>query len=275
MTYPSPLKVVSRKLADNIVISSSPFKRSNTLNFGARMALFNYGESIVVWSALPFGSHILEALVLLTGQKSSDASSFNVTHLIVPDAEHTMAAKSFKEKFPEIKILAMENVNIGDGIKPDYVVTEKSGNKVLDKSLLSSELGLTDPPLVDNFEFVYLPTHVNRELVAYEKNSKILFEADLLFNLQPKNLEQFSTATGYSSNFNPHSGLSFLTRYLRPESSVGRYMFNKIVKSSDPQAKKGLQAIHSWNFDQIVMCHGNVIEHGAKAQFERVFRSVL
>ena len=131
MTYPSPLKVVSRKLADNIVISSSPFKRSNTLNFGARMALFNYGESIVVWSALPFGSHILEALVLLTGQKSSDASSFNVTHLIVPDAEHTMAAKSFKEKFPEIKILAMENVNIGDGIKPDYVVTEKSGNKVL------------------------------------------------------------------------------------------------------------------------------------------------
>ena len=275
MTYPSPLKVVSRKLADNIVISSSPFKRSNTLNFGARMALFNYGESIVVWSALPFGSHILEALVLLTGQKSSDASSFNVTHLIVPDAEHTMAAKSFKEKFPEMKILAMENVNIGDGIKPDYVVTEKSGNKVLDKSLLSLELGLTDPPLVDNFEFVYLPTHVNRELVAYEKNSKILFEADLLFNLQPKNLEQFSTATGYSSNFNPHSGLSFLTRYLRPESSVGRYMFNKIVKSSDPQAKKGLQAIHLWNFDQIVMCHGNVIEHGAKAQFERVFRSVL
>lgn len=239
------------------------------------MALFNYGESIVVWSALPFGSHILDALVLLTGQKSSDASSYNVTHLIVPDAEHTMAAKSFKEKFPEIKILAMENVNIGDGIKPDYVVTEKSGNKVLDKSLLSLELGLTDPPLVDNFEFVYLPTHVNRELVAYEKNSKIVFEADLLFNLQPKNLEQFSTATGFSSSFNPHSGLSFLTRYLRPESSVGRYMFNKIVKSSDPRAKKGLQAIHLWNFDQMVMCHGNVIEHGARAQFERVFRSVL
>ncbi len=41
-----------------------------------------------------------------------------MTHLIVPDAEHTMAAKSFGEKFPEIKILAMENVNITTALNP-------------------------------------------------------------------------------------------------------------------------------------------------------------
>lgn len=274
MGYPSPLQVVSRKLADHVVISSSGFKRVNKLNLGARMALFHYDGSIVVWSPLPYGSHVLEALLLLTGKNSTEASAFNVTHLIVPDAEHIMAAKSFKEPFPGIKILAMENVNLGNGVEADYVVKAQHGNKILDKAALA-EVGITDPPIVNNFEFVYLPTHANRELVAYDKNSKIVFEADLLFNLQAKGLEQFSAATGFKDNYNPHTGLSFLTRYLRPESSVGRFMFNKVVKSTSPEAKKGLLAIYLWDFDQLVMCHGNVIDKNAKKTFADVFPTVL
>lgn len=275
MGYPSPLKVVSRKLADNIVISSSAFKRVNKLNFGARMALFNYDGNIVVWSPLPYGSHVLEALLLLTGTSSTDANSFRVTHLIVPDVEHTLAARSFKETFPEIKIVAMEDVNLGPGVSADYVVKAASGNKILDKSLLASEVGLHDSLIADNFEFVYLPAHQNRELVAFEKHAGIVFEADLLFNLQPLANEQFSPETGFAKNYNPHTGFSFLTRYLRPDSTVGRYMFNKIAKSADPGTKQGLKAIHLWNFDKMVMCHGNVIDSGAKVVFEKVFKTAV
>ena len=48
MGYPKTLKVVSRKLTSNIVIASCGFTRVNTLNFGARMALFNYDNDIVI-----------------------------------------------------------------------------------------------------------------------------------------------------------------------------------------------------------------------------------
>ena len=110
MGYPKTLKAVSRKLTNNIVIASCGFTRANTLNFGARMALFNYDNDIVVWSAIPYGDEVVKALELLTGD---NGGVFNITHLVVPDKEHTMAARSFKSNYPNMKIIAMETVDLG------------------------------------------------------------------------------------------------------------------------------------------------------------------
>lgn len=268
MTYPNPLKVVARQFTDNIVLAASGFKRFGKINFGARMALFHYNDSVVVWSAIPYCEETSKALELLTGKLSSD-----VSYLIIPDKEHTMAAKLFKAKFPSLKIIAMELVDLGPETPIDYAFTTKYAQKIIDKPLLE-EIGIKDAVITDNFEFVYLPTHGNKELVTFDKNSKTVFEADLLFNLRDDQpLEQFSEATGFSANYYPHSGWSHLTRFMNPDSAVGNFLINRIANTT--ASADGLRAIYSWNFDKLVMCHGNVITANAKAEFKKVFGKVL
>ncbi|KAK7679791.1 hypothetical protein QCA50_017114 [Cerrena zonata] len=208
------------------------------------MALFNYDNSVIVWSAIPYGEEVDKAIQKLTG-----GSAFDVTHLIIPDKEHTMAAKSFKEKYPAMKIIAMESVDL-------------------------EEIGIKESAILKNFQFVYLPHHANKELVTYDLNSKILFEADLLFNLgNGEKLEQFSPETGYPEDYNPYLGWSYSSRYLHPDSTVGRFLLNKICNTA--QSAEGLKTIYNWDFKLIVMCHGNVIEHDAKTKFKTLFSSVL
>lgn len=266
MTYPDPLKVINRKFTENIVLSASGFKRFNKINFGARMALFNYSDKIIVWSAMPYSEEVKKALNLLTGKSENQ-----VSYLIIPDNEHTMAAASFKKMFPDLKLIASSGVNLGPETPIDYVISESK--VIVDKPALSA-LGVQDLAILDNFEFVFLPQHANQELVMYDKQSKTVFEADLLFNLRKDQpMEQFCPELGFPLDYNPYSGWSFLSRYLNPDSSVGRSLFNRIANTS--KSAVGLQNIYLWDFEKLVMCHGNVIEKDGKAEFKKVFGLVL
>lgn len=269
MGYPSPLTVASRKLSENVVVSISGFTRFDRVNFGARMALFKVDNSVVVWSALPLTDDFPKALELLTGK----LTAANVSHLIIPDKEHTMAAHAFKAKYPDMKIIAMEGVAKDCTIPVDYEISAAHANKVLDSAVLR-EIGVAEPAILDNFEFVYLPSHGNRELVMYHKASRTVFEADLLFNLNTAEpMEQFQPATGFPKGYSPFSGWSYVARYMNPESKVGRFLFNKLVNAQ--AAAGGLRAIYSWDFDTLVMCHGNIIEKTGKEAFKKVFGGVL
>ncbi|CUM65772.1 uncharacterized protein PRCAT00003420001 [Priceomyces carsonii] len=277
MGYPNIIKAVNRKLTPNIVTSSCPFSRFDKFNFGARMALLKYDNEILVWSPIPFGKEVVDALNVLNGTTGKEAESFNLKYLIIPDREHTLAAKSFKKVYPSLSIISMETVDLGD-VKIDHVITSKYGNKKIDKKVLE-EIGILDPFIVNNFEFVYLPFHANKELVLYDKNSKIVFAADIIFNLGVRGttnksvtLEQYSPETGYT-NFNPHLGWSYFTRYLQPYSSVGNYLARSVMNTS--KSSEGLKAIDTWDFDTWVMCHGNVLEKNGKQAFENIFHSVL
>lgn len=262
MGYPADLKVASRKLAANIATGSLAFSRFGVVNFGARMAAINHNDSVIIWSALPYGPQVEEVIGLVASKP------FNISHLIIPDNQHTMAAKLFKDKYPQLKIIAPEGVDV-PGLPIDYTVTSKYSNKVLDTAALN-QIGITDPVITDNFQFVYLPSHVNKELVTYDIKLKTVFEADLFFNLgTSENLEQYSPSTGFPELFNPHSGLSFATRYMQPYSKLGSGFMKKAVNLK--KAVPGLRAIYSWDFTTIVPCHGNVVDSGAKEAFKAAF----
>lgn len=263
MQYPEPLNLISRKLTGNIVLASSGFKRLGKINIGARMAIFNNSGSIVVWSPMPHNDEVVEALKLANG----GSDDYKVSHLIIPDKEHTLAAKSFKEKYPEMKIIAVEDVDLGDLTPIDYRVTSKYARRILDAEALQ-EIGITDPVILSYFEFVYLPKHTNKELVMYEKASKTVFEADLLMNLRDDTpMEQFPDIKY------PFSGWSCIAKYLNPDSMIGSAIFRKFTNTT--ASAEGLRAIYSWDFDRMVMCHGNILETGAKKAFHKVFGSVI
>ncbi|CUM56611.1 uncharacterized protein AC631_04397 [Debaryomyces fabryi] len=279
MGYPNPLKTVSRSLTDNIVITSCGFSCVKVFNFGARMSLIKYGDEIIVWSPIPYGDEVIKALNLLTGNSSG---VFNIAYLIIPNNEHNLAAKSFKANYPNIKIIALESIDLGLECPIDYRFTKDIGNTLVDQSVLSEKVGILSPAILNNLEFVYLLNSANKDLVMFDKNSKIMFEADILVNLGipgstsgKATLEQYSTLTGYPDNFLPHFGLSFFTRYLQPYSKVGNWLVSRIANSANPNSQKGLKAIYDWDFEQIVMCHGNVIDRNAKLTFQNVYQSVL
>lgn len=277
MGYPPNFKIVTKSLTENILLASTAFSRVDKFNFGARMAVFKFPQSnkIILWSPLPYTPQVIDVLTKFTN--NTDESNLNIAYVIIPDREHNLAAKSYKEKFPGCKLIGMEGLD-ENSLKLDYKFLKLMGNKVLKNDDLRQIFNDSDSGLiVDNFEFVYLPNHANQELVVFDKSSSTLFEADLLFNLGVPGstlgetiLEQYSPELGFPKGFNPHSGWSFITRYLQPYSKVGRFLFRKLVDIN--HSKPGLEAIYnSWDFKTIVMCHGNIITKDAKEAFKHVF----
>lgn len=277
MGYPPNFKIVTKSLTENILLASTAFSRVDKFNFGARMAVFKFPQSnkIILWSPLPYTPQVIDVLTKFTN--NTDESNLNIAYVIIPDREHNLAAKSYKEKFPGCKLIGMEGLD-ENSLKLDYKFIKLMGNKVLKNDDLRQIFNDSDSGLiVDNFEFVYLPNHANQELVVFDKSSSTLFEADLLFNLGVPGstlgetiLEQYSPELGFPKGFNPHSGWSFITRYLQPYSKVGRFLFRKLVDIN--HSKPGLEAIYnSWDFKTIVMCHGNIITKDAKEAFKHVF----
>lgn len=277
MGYPPNFKIVTKSLTENILLASTAFSRVDKFNFGARMAVFKFPQSnkIILWSPLPYTPQVIDVLTKFTN--NTNESNLNIAYVIIPDREHNLAAKSYKEKFPGCKLIGMEGLD-ENSLKLDYKFIKLMGNKVLKNDELKQIFNDSDSGLiVDNFEFVYLPNHANQELVVFDKSSSTLFEADLLFNLGVPGstlgetiLEQYSPELGFPKGFNPHSGWSFITRYLQPYSKVGRFLFRKLVDIN--HSKPGLEAIYnSWDFKTIVMCHGNIITKDAKEAFKHVF----
>lgn len=284
MGYPENFKIVTKAITDNILLASSAFSRVDKLNFGARMAIFKLSQQeqeqeqgggrggdqkIILWSPLPYTPQVIDTILKFTG--ISQESDLKINYVIIPDREHNLAGKKYQEVFPDCKIIGMEGIK---NINIDYKFTESMGNKIIKDEELKNFIN--DDDIVNNFEFVYLPKHTNQELVIFEKKAKALFEADLLFNLGVPGtvqgttiLEQYSPELGFAKGFNPHSGWSFMTRYLQPYSKVGRFMFRKFVNVN--ASKAGLEGIYSWDFNTIVMCHGNVITENARQTFKDVF----
>lgn len=240
------------------------------------MALFKYGDDIVVWSPLPYGDAVIEGLQLLTGTKDT---KFNISHIFVVNLEHNLCARTYKKEYPNVKVFAPTGTLLGEGISVDYAFDKEHANKVFDAKLFNDAFGVTAPAIVDNFEVIYLSYHKNRDLALYEKASKTLFLGDVIFNVGVPGsvsgdvkLEQYSEGTGTPENFKPSTGWSFLGRYLQPNSAVGSFIMNRINLTKKEGARDGLLLIYkTWDFERLVPVHGNTIEEGPKEAFRAPF----
>lgn len=251
--YRKPIHSIKRKLADNIVIASAPcaIPVFGRLNVGARMSIFEYDNQIIVWSAFPFCEDVQECLDMLKGE---------VTHLIIPNIHHNIGVKSFKEKFPNLTIVGGE-FNI-EGITIDQSIPKSYGNKILKEADLK-EIGLSDV-IAKNFEIVSMISHKNKDLVLYDKNSKILFTADITIDMSPrKDLEQFKEEVE-KDGFDPHWGYwgnSFLSRFLQPDYNFFKNRVNLLNGANKPEGQEALKLIYGMDINKIVPCHGNVVDN--------------
>ena len=98
------------------------------------------------------------------------------------------------------------------------------------------------------------------EIVFYHRRSRSLIVADLLFNLSEK--DAWITRTMGSLVIGPFPGCRFARLY-RPALLDRRRM------------RTALERILDWDFDQIIVGHGAVVENNGKEVFRTAFRWLL
>jgi hypothetical protein len=181
------------------------------------------------------------------------------------DFEHHIFVSDWAKAYPNAKLLGVEGLpekreanKETAGTNFSHVWTKKN-----------KESMTVDPEFDREFNYEYVGSHANKELVFCHKPDRTLIEADMMFNL-PAN-EQYSR-----SNERPTQG--FLTRFfIKFQSTVGvatwqkRFLWYAASMSDRPDFNRSVKKINSWDFEKIIPCHGDVIENNGKGVFQKVF----
>lgn len=260
--YSKPLKAVTRKVNDNLVVVSCPFRVKGRYNLGGRMMAVSYDKkNVLLYSALPYEEVVKDALYQLTGTKD-----YQITHVIITNVQHNLVAESYKDHFPKVKLIGTDILDFSD-IK----FTNDMANQVLTGPQLAA-IGIDSPAIQENVLLVYLSYHKNKELVMLEKTSKSLFVCDCFLNIHSGTLELYCPELGFSEGYTPLTGFSYMLRWFNPSSWLWKlYFCPKINRLEKPEALEGLKVVGGLDFERIEVIHGDPVEENARGVFRELF----
>jgi hypothetical protein len=249
-----PAKVmVIRDVTPNITTFSTPFLRFGRIKIGGRGTVVK----------LQSGSLAVFSPVALTQDvKTKIQSMGTLKYIVAPDIEHHIFISPWAKEYPQAELIGMEglpekreNDEATKGYKFAHVFSPK--NKL--EMTISREFDA-------EFDFEYVHSHSNKELVFLHKPSRTMIEADMLFNLPAT--EQFSK-TGVS----PTSGL--LTKLFGGIMNTRgemvwqkRFLWYAAGGKDRAGFTESVKRMRTWDYDRIIPCHGDVIETGGKKIFE-------
>lgn len=261
--------VIRDVVPGQIATLSVPFLRNGLIKFGGRGTIVKLRTgNLAVFSPVALTSET-KAKVQQYAQTSPPG---NVRYIVAPDIEHHIFLSPWAKEFPDANIIGMEGLpekrekdpqNAGTKFSHVFTANNKHEMKI------TSEFD-------EDFDYEYIHSHGNKELVFLHKPSRTLIEADLLFNLPAT--EQFSR-TGEDANGGILTKLASAILNVR-----GDMAWHKRFLWYGPGAKdrkgfaESIRKIQSWGeFDRIIPCHGDVIEQGGSrilAQATAYFKDV-
>lgn len=186
-----------------------------------------------------------------------------LNYIAVLDTEHHISLGEWAKAYPAAKVIGMKGLaeSRRKGKKEEVQIhhtVEESNNGTLS----------VDPDFDAEFYHEFVHTHPNKELVFFYKPEKTLIQADLIFNLPAT--EQFS-----KSGEDPTTG--FATKLaLMLQGSAGeamgqrRFLWHIASRADRPAFAKSMQRINAWGPERIIPCHGDVIETGGVALFQKL-----
>jgi hypothetical protein len=251
--------MVIREITPNVTTLSLPFLRFGRIKIGGRATIVK----------LRSGSLAVFSPVALTPTVQKTLGTSPVTYLIAPDLEHHIFLSAWSTAFPSAHIIAPEGLAEKRATQSK---TDKSVTNVPISTIFTaknkSEIKVGGE-FDEEFEYEFVDAHRNKELVFFHKPSKTLIEADLLFNLPAR--EQYS-----KTGVDPTTG--WATRIFGAlQNTNGEALWQKrllwyAISSSDrPGFNKSIQRINSWEFENVVPCHGDSLVGDGKSVFEKVF----
>lgn len=269
--------MVIRTITPNIVTFSVPFARFGKIKIGGRGTL---GIIVLIFVTnitanvsavrLSSGSLAVFSPVALTQETRAkvDELGGNVRYIIALDFEHHLFISEWATAFPDAVIVGPEGLQEKRAAQDDSRVGNEKFDVVFNKQAKSSiKIG---HDFDTDFDYEYVDGHTNRELVFNYKPDKTLIEADLLFNLPA--IEQYSRVPRSDI---PKSGLldKMFTSIQSPggDAKWMQRMNWYLIATDRKSYNQSIATINSWDFDKIIPCHGETVEKGGKALYEKVF----
>ncbi|KAJ9650756.1 hypothetical protein H2198_009949 [Neophaeococcomyces mojaviensis] len=239
---------------NQITTLSTPFLRFGIIKVGGRATIIKLKTgNLAVFSPVALTAEVKAKVA----QLSASSPSGTVKYLVAPDIEHHIFLSPWANEYKDVNIIGMEGLPEKRekdpntrGLKFRTVFTPSNKNDMR----ITKEFD-------DEFEYEYVHSHQNKELVFFHKPTRTLIEADVVFNLPAT--EQFSM-TGED----PNGGIS--TKLFGSVTNTrGNMIWQKRFLWYGPGSsdRKGFAAsakkMYEWGeFDRMIPCHGDVIEKG-------------
>lgn len=194
--------------------------------------------------------------------------SGNVGYIVALDYEHHIFMSEWAKQYPSAKLIGPEGLPEKRAKQNDPKIGKEDFAVVFTKDK-KRETKISDEFDAD-FDYEYVDSHVNKELVFNYRPEKTLIEADLMFNL-PAN-EQYSKAS--EAEKAPGGFLARMFEGAQTTQGDAKWIkrFNWYMAAKDKtRFNESINAINKWDFNTIIPCHGDVIEGNGKSVFEKVF----
>jgi len=226
-----------RQINPNILTFTQPFSRSNLFKVGLRGSAIRLANN-EVFIINPVNAQEDETLI-----KSKLDELGKVKWIACPNTKHHLYAKKYKEWYPDAQMIGMEGLPAKKkDLKFDQILGITSSKE---KFGYESEI-----------ESVYFSGFINRDVAFYHRPTKTMFVADLLFNLPA--IEAYSVGKAQASSEKiPKS-------FMNPWSFWQKAFLFLAGLKNRKEMKKDLKKVSEWEFERIVMCHGEIIEQNAK-----------
>ena len=254
---PAKTMVIRDVVPGQIATLSVPFLRFGLIRFGGRGTIVKLKSgNLAVFSPVALTSDVKAKV-----QQYAEASpSGSVRYIIAPDIEHHIFLSPWAKEYPDANVIGMEGLPEkrekdpqNAGIKFQHVFTPSNKN----------ELKIS-PEFNEDFDYEYINSHDNKELVFLHKPSRTLIAADLLFNLPAT--EQFSK-TGEDANSGILTKIFAAMLNTRGEMKWhARFLWYGPGSSDRKGFAESIRKIQSWGeFVRVIPCHGDVVEQNGSA----------
>jgi len=234
--------ITIREVIPGIWIFSKPFSKLG-LPFGGRSTAIKL-ENGDVW--------VVPSTPLSTETKATLAELGPVRYLVSPDVEHHFFLEEFKKEYPEAKVIGVEGL-----------IAKKAGTLTLDgaygKDPIETKYGF-EPEITAH----YFAGFKNKDIAFLHAPSKTLITADLIFNLP--GTEQYAKV---NKNIKvPIFGT------ITPYGKVHKFLLGNLAVDATLMAKDA-KIVSEWDFERIIMCHGDVIETDGKKAWVEAYSKYL
>jgi hypothetical protein len=163
-----------------------------------------------------------------------------VTALVAPNRVHHLFLGDYVRAFPRGRLYGAPG--LAEKRK------ELKFDAILDDSSPSEWAGQIEQHLFRGAPYI-------SEVVFFHRPTRTLMVTDLVFNIKAEKTAGarfFCWVTGAAGRFGPHRLIRLMIR-------------DKV------QAAKSVETIMRWNFDRVIMTHGDVLERGGREKFAAAF----